>query len=145
MLGIATGSKNEAIVPSIILLQPSNDAFQSMLSSLPTGGYREDGVLEKIPLLSDMPEDQVHVLARTSDLRFEDRDFSSKEFLEETSYVQFSDSTILGPEYDIPRSSISSAIPKDEQPKKAWKDVYERYREKRMDICGLDLEPVPEP
>lgn len=143
ILGIASGARDKKVLPSIILLQPSNEAFQSTLASIPAGSYNETSHLEKIPLISDMPEDQIHVVARTSDLRLEDRDFNSSKFLEETSYVQFSDSEIIGPEYDISRTNLGPAQPKELQPLRAWQETYRRYMERRMDICGLDLEPIP--
>lgn len=143
ILGITTGIRDEKVLPSIILLQPSNEAFQSTLASIPAGSYNETSYLEKIPLVSDMPEDHIHVVARTSDLRLEDRDFNSSKFLEETSYVQFSDSGIIGPEYDISRTKLGLAQPKELQPLRAWQETYRKYMERRMDVCSLDLEPVP--
>ncbi|KAL9608138.1 MAG: hypothetical protein Q9167_007005 [Letrouitia subvulpina] len=143
MLGIATGTRDEKVLPSIVLLQPSNEAFHSILASIPSGSYNETSFLEKIPLVSDMPEDQIHVVARTSDLRLEDRDFNSSKFLEETSYVQFSDSGIIGPEYDISRTKLGLAQPKELQPLRAWREAYRRYMDRRMDVCGLDLESMP--
>ncbi|KAL8717631.1 MAG: hypothetical protein Q9181_008300, partial [Wetmoreana brouardii] len=103
ILGISAGSEDERNSPSIVLLRPSKEAFQVTLSSLPSNGYDEDEFLSKIPLLADLPEDQVHVVAKTSGLRFEDDAFDAVEFLDSTSYVQISDPDMLGPEFDTPR------------------------------------------
>ncbi|KAL9606087.1 MAG: hypothetical protein Q9179_000713 [Wetmoreana sp. 5 TL-2023] len=143
MLGISAGSEDETTPPSIVLLQPSKEAFQAILASLPSDRYDEDRFLSKIPLLADLPEDQVHVVAKTSGLRFEDDAFDADEFLASTSYVQVSDPDMLGPEFDTPRGLINEARPKKPQPRKAWVDIYEKYRQRRMDVCGLDLEPAP--
>ncbi|KAI4281345.1 MAG: hypothetical protein L6R35_005675 [Caloplaca aegaea] len=143
MLGISAGSEDETITPSVVLLSPSKDAFQTTLESLPSNGYDEDGFLSKIPRLADLPEDQVHIVAKTSSLRHEDDGFDAAEFLDTTSYVHISDADMLGPEYDTPREMTTLARPRKLQPRKAWHDVYEKYRQGRMDVCGLDLEPAP--
>ncbi|KAL8716930.1 MAG: hypothetical protein Q9225_005782 [Loekoesia sp. 1 TL-2023] len=143
MLGISAGPEAEGTLPSVVLLSPSKESFQATLSSLDPDKYDEEDFLTKIPLLADLPEDQVHVVAKTSSLRFEDEAFDAADFMDNTSYVQISDLNMLGPEYDMTRQLLASAQPKKPQAKKAWQDVYEKYRQGRMDVCGLDLEPAP--
>ena len=145
ILGISAGQGDDAASSSVVLLALSKESFQATISTLNAENYQEEDFLSKIPLLADLPEDQVHVVARTSSLRFEDDTFDATEFLENTSYVQISDMDMLGPEYDTPRSVLALARPEKPQPRKAWQDVYEKYRQQRMDVCGLDLEPMPAP
>ncbi|KAL8691766.1 MAG: hypothetical protein Q9218_003093, partial [Villophora microphyllina] len=140
---ISAGSEDEAKSPSIVLLRPSKKSFNETLASLSTDKYNEDDFLSTIPLLPDLPEDQVHVVAKTSALRHEDDAFDAEDFMDSTSYVQISDADMLGPEFDAPREIIASARPRKSEPSKAWQDVYEKYRQRRMDVCGLDLEPAP--
>ncbi|KAL8635177.1 MAG: hypothetical protein Q9228_007309 [Teloschistes exilis] len=143
MLGISAGSEDEAHTPSIVLMRPSKESLKETLASLPTDKYTEEGFLSKISLLSDLPEDQIHVLAKTSGLRDEDDAFDADKFMDGTSYVHISDPEILGPEFDVSRQMLASVRPKKHEPKKAWQDIYEKYRQQRMDVCGLDLEPAP--
>ncbi|KAL8733210.1 MAG: hypothetical protein Q9166_002227 [cf. Caloplaca sp. 2 TL-2023] len=145
MLGISAGSEDETVSPSVVLLKPSKEAFQTTLESLPAKSYHEDDFLSKISLVPDLPEDQVHVVARTSGLQFEDDGFNATEFLDSTSYVHIIDPDVLGPEYDSPNELIASVRPRKLEPRKAWQEVYQRYRERRIDVCGLDLEPAPKP
>ncbi|KAI4137733.1 MAG: hypothetical protein L6R39_007130 [Caloplaca ligustica] len=145
LLGISAGSQDESTTPSVVLLSPSKEAFRSTLESLPEGKYSEDDFLSNIALLPDLPEDQVHVVAKTSSLRHEDDAFVATKFLDSTSYVHISDSDMLGPEYDSPQDVMTAHSPKRPQPKKAWRDIYEKYRQQRMNVCGLDLEPAPKP
>lgn len=145
ILGISAGPEDEGTSPSIILISPSKASFQATLSSIDPEKYDEDTSLSKIPLLADLPEDQVHVVAKTSGLRLEDDEFKATAFMDNTSYVHISDQNILGPEYDTPRQVLAFARPKKPEPNKAWQQVYETYRERRMDVCGLDLEPSPKP
>ncbi|KAL8684204.1 MAG: hypothetical protein Q9224_006522, partial [Gallowayella concinna] len=134
VLGISTGSEDEAISPSVVLLRPSKEAFQTALESLTSSKtYDEDEFLSEIPRVPDMPADQVHVVAMTSGLKSEDDNFNATKFLDSTSYVHISDSKMLGPEYDASKELVASARPSRLQPMKAWQEVYERYREGRMD------------
>ncbi|KAL8645097.1 MAG: hypothetical protein Q9226_007456 [Calogaya cf. arnoldii] len=145
MLGISAGTADGVASPSVVLLKPSKDAFQTAIESLSAKKYDEDDLLSRMPLLPDLPEDQVHIVAKASSLRLEDDSFNATAFLDSTSYVHLSDPEILGPEFDTPRESLAPVIPKRSEPKRAWLEVHERYREMRMDVCGLDLEPAPKP
>ena len=58
------------------------------------------------------------------------------------AYVHLSDPGIPGPEYDIPRQVYLRSRPQGAESRKVWEDLYELYRMRRMDICGLDLEPM---
>ncbi|KAI4278485.1 MAG: hypothetical protein LQ337_000968 [Flavoplaca oasis] len=143
MIGISAGKADGATSPSVVLLKPSKDAFRTTMESLAGTKYDEDEFLSKISLLPDLPEDQIHVVAKTSALKLEDDSFNATAFLESTSYVHMSDPETLGPEFDAPKESVASVIPKKQEPIKAWQEVHERYREMRMEVCGLDLEPAP--
>ena len=57
--------------------------------------------------------------------------------------MQLLDPNIPGPEYDVPRSLFLQSRPEEIEARKAWEELYEIYRLRRMDICGLDLEPIP--
>ena len=69
-------------------------------------------------------------------------EFNATDFLEMTAYVHIEDPGVEGPEYDVPRPDFVRAMPSGKEARKAWEIVYERYRDARTDICGLDLKPV---
>ncbi len=144
MLGISANTQDESTVPSVLLFQPSTQAVRDMGQSLAAGNYSEDDYLQNIQLMTDFAGDQVHLVAKTSALHLENDQFDATEFLDVTSYVHLSDPLMPGPEFDAPRERLGLARPSQVQPRRAWLDVYERYREQRMDICGLDLEPFAE-
>ena len=141
-LGISASTADESAVPSVLLFQPSTRAFQDVISSIHAGSYSEDDYLQNIQLMTDFAGDQVHLVAKTSTLHMENDEFDARKFLDVTSYVHLSDPLMPGPEFDAPRGMLNMARPSSFQPRKAWVDVYERYREQRMEICGLDLEPI---
>ena len=141
ILGISASTADEAAIPSVLLFQPSMQAFQDFASSFAVVNYTDDSYLQSIPLMTDFAGDQVHLVAKTSALQLENDQFDATEFLDMTSYVHLSDPLLPGPEYDAPRGQLELARPRRVQPRKAWADVYEKYREHRMEVCGLDLEP----
>lgn len=142
-LGITGTSQEEDTVPSVILFQPSKEAYNDTLSSIPAGSYSDDEFLRHVALVTDAAN-QNHIVAKTSAIHLESDRFNITEFIESTSYVQLSDPGMPGPEYNIPRRQLHRAKPKQPTHRKAWETVYEMFREQRMSVCGLDLEPALE-
>ena len=68
--------------------------------------------------------------------------FNETEFLETKAYITFSDPDIPGPEYDIPYHLRAQAMPSNNERRLLWERFYEIYRQKRMEICRLDLETL---
>ena len=66
-------------------------------------------------------------------------------FLEMTGYVHVSDPDLPGPEYDIPKHKAFTAQPTGAETRVAWERSYEMFRQQRIDVCGLDLEPFESP
>jgi hypothetical protein len=60
--------------------------------------------------------------------------------LKDTAYVIVEDEGLPGPEFDIPYGDWLSARPEEGEQRRAWEGVYERYRDARREVCGLDLE-----
>ena len=144
MLGLSD-PQDERRQPIILLLEPSKETYQEMASTLPEGAYPDTEFLQKIPVepAPEDPEKRVHLLAKTSLLEKEDSaTFNATDFMDMTAYVQFSDAGLPGPEFDISRRDFVRAMPGEGEMKKAWEGVYEKFRDARMDVCGLDLEPV---
>lgn len=143
-LGLSAPSGQSA-QPAVLLLEPSKQTYGDMVSSLPEGAYRDAEFLQRVPVTPAGAdgEDTMALLAQTSGLENVDAQFNATGFLDRTAYVQLEDPTILGPEFDIPRQDFVRAMPSGRQARKAWEDVYKKYRDLRMEVCGLDLEPPP--
>ena len=146
ILGLsAPTSTSEVSPPSILLLQPSKSTYQDISSFLPEGVYPDAEFLNLIPVESAPTDAEFHsrLLAKTSALDAESvAEFNATDFLEMTAYVHIEDPGVEGPEYDVPRPDFVRAMPSGKQARKAWESVYERYRDARRNVCGLDLEPV---
>ena len=143
MLGLsASGPDGEHGQPSILLIQPSKQAHEDVVSSLPEGVYPDSEFLQRVTMELAPTDAEFHtrLLAETSQLDAESvADFNATEFLDTTAYIHISDPE---PEYDIPRQDFVRAMPSGKQAKKAWESVYARFRDARMNVCGLDLEPI---
>lgn len=139
-------SEHFPVTPPIVLFRPSMEKYHDLTASLSAGEYSEETFLQNIPRIVLKPpipgRDSARLLAETSALRLEGDDFNAKNFFAGTSYVHIRDPGMPGPDYDAPRDAFLRARPQDFHARSAWEDIYETYRTKRMDICGLDLEPV---
>ncbi|KAF2205253.1 hypothetical protein GQ43DRAFT_460071 [Delitschia confertaspora ATCC 74209] len=71
--------------------------------------------------------------------------FNATVFEEATAYVRFSDPEIPGPEYDIPYFEKAAIRPKNNEARAVWEGLYEKFRQRRMEVCGLDLEVWSKP
>lgn len=145
MLGLADplGETREV---DVLLIEPTKDLLQDTTSLLPEGAFLDSEFLGKVdsvpaPMPSD-GENTIDLLAETGSLAGVDTQFNATNFLESTAYVRMKDEGMPGPEYGVSQKQRAKVMPGTREAKKAWEEAYERYREVRMDVCGLDLEPV---
>ncbi|KAK0283357.1 hypothetical protein LTR91_002735 [Friedmanniomyces endolithicus] len=66
--------------------------------------------------------------------------FNATAFLSNVAYIRFSDPKLPGPEYDVPWSQKVAARPRNKNADWTWTKLYGQFAQKRMEICGLDLE-----
>lgn len=142
ILGISGNSVEEFTLPSIVIFEPSIAAYNDVLSSISIETYSDDEFLRHIPQISGVAEEG-HLIAKTSAISLENSEFTATDFFKSVSYVHLSDPDFPGPEFDIPSQTVVRARPKLPQHRVIWEMVYEIFREQRMSICGLDLEPFP--
>lgn len=143
LLGLSA-PEDESMQPAILLIEPSKETYHDVISSLPEGAYPDTEFLQRVtitPAPAD-GESPMTLLAQTSGLDGVDAQFDAAEFFDTTAYVRLSDSGLPGPEYDMSRQDYVQAMPKSRQARKAWEGMYSRFRDARMEICGLDLEAV---
>lgn len=69
--------------------------------------------------------------------------FNSTEFMGSTAFVRIVDNGLPGPEYEVPRADMLKAKPWGEAGM-VWESIYERFRSNRMEVCGLELDMIPE-
>lgn len=129
--------------PLVTLITPSGDSFDEAMEVIRADPRSEISYLTNntrfLPQTKDLPP----LSSQSSSLRLASESFDTDTFLSEVGYMQLSDPGILGPEYDIPRNVFLESRPEQPKARKAWEDLYEMYRTRRMEVCGLDLEPMP--
>ena len=145
MLGLADPMVENTEV-DILLIEPTKSLIQETIASLPEGAFLDQEILGKAhtmpaPIPTD-GENSINLLAETGPLNNVGTQFNATSFIEGTAYVKVKDDGLPGPEYATPRGMLAGAMPREKEARKAWEAVYERFREVRMDVCGLDLEPV---
>lgn len=142
ILGISGNLEAEFTLPSIVIFKPSIAAYNVALSTISIETYSDDDFLRHIPQITGNAG-QGHLVARTSAMSLDFNKFTAANFFKSISYVHLTDPDIPGPEFDIPSKTFVRVSPKLQQNRAIWERVYEIFRERRMSICGLDLEPFP--
>lgn len=71
--------------------------------------------------------------------------FNATAYLLSTSYIQLSDPELPGPEYDIPLREKERWRPANLEARRVWERMYDVYRGRRIEVCGLDLEAWHKP
>lgn len=130
---------------SLLLIRPSQENFQQ-LKRLRTSNPTSDLDLFRKTfaapnsLISEWSLSMGNVVYESQRLRDASDGFNATEFEQATTFVRLTDPGLPGPEYDVPFWDRARVRPKNEQAKEAWGRLYERFRQRRMEVCGLDLE-----
>lgn len=143
-MGISATFQEKAVTPPVIIFEPSVEALNKTIAVMEAGKHKEDEFLRNIPSSNAATSNRSYSVVETSAIHLEDDRFSLSSFIDTTSYVHISDPGMLGPEFGSSVSRLVRARPEQTEPREVWEAVYERYRQKRMEICGLDLEHEPE-
>ena len=142
--GVFAKLREENQTPPVLIFEPSKEALNKSMAAIESGNYREDEFFRIIPSSDAATSNKTNSVVETAAMYLEDDGFNLSSFIDQTSYVHISDPGMLGPEFGSPRSRLIRARPEQTEPQEVWEAVYERYRQQRMEVCGLDLEPDPE-
>jgi hypothetical protein len=87
------------------------------------------GVILPTSYMRDLPEEV-------------DLDLDADNIYDTTGYLRFTDSDILGPEFDLKKGTFARVQPRDLDLQVIWRNAYDHFRLMRMNYCGLDLQPI---
>ncbi|CAO2651413.1 Nn.00g039830.m01.CDS01 [Neocucurbitaria sp. VM-36] len=130
---------------SLLMIHPSQERFsqlKALRASKPTTDlslFRQTFAAPE-SLISEWSLSMGNVVYESQDLRNVVDDFNATMFEEATTFVRLSDPEIPGPEYDIPFPDRVKMRPRNQEAEEVWSKLYERFRQRRMEVCGLDLE-----
>jgi hypothetical protein len=125
----------------LLLLAPSPAGFSKAQDQLASGRAPDTDLSEQnlIPPSSDNDR----LVLESSYLVTEPQSSEATSLASSASYIHFSEFSLPGPEYDIPRDMFLLEAPSEGHSRILWASWYEKFRDLRMEVCGLDLEPMP--
>lgn len=131
---------------SILLLAPSEADFSNVRDQLASSQAPHTKLLARV--LSEqnlIPASAANnrLVLESSYLRIKPQGSEVMSLASPASYLHFSDLSLPGPEYDIPRDVFLREAPGEGRSRDTWTGWYEKFRDLRMEVCGLDLEPMP--
>ncbi|KZM21276.1 transferase [Ascochyta rabiei] len=138
-------SERKDMSMSLLMIHPTQASFQQ-LKALRTSKPASDLELFRetfaVPgsLMSEWSLSMGHVVYESQKLRAAGDGFNATAFEQSTTFVRLWDPEMPGPEYDVPYSTRAKLRPQNEQAQEAWSKLYEGFRQRRMEVCGLDLE-----
>ncbi|KAF2465759.1 uncharacterized protein BDR25DRAFT_294792 [Lindgomyces ingoldianus] len=150
MAAFPASADRKALSTLLLLIHPSAEDFgrlKELRSSRPLTDlelFRKSFAAPE-SLLSQWSLSMGNVVYESQNLRNAIDGFNATIFEDATTYVRFSDPEIPGPEYDVPYYDRVALRPKNDEARAAWEKLYERFRQRRMEICGLDLEVWTKP
>jgi len=127
----------------LLLLRPSVAAHAELLKRVVAEPAFNDTLLPSLftdPLLLASSADDNALVRSIGTLHEASRDFNQTAYLSDVSYMRFSDPKLPGPEYDVPWSDKVAARPRNKDADWTYTKLYGQFAQKRMEVCGLDLE-----
>lgn len=127
----------------LLLLTPSDAFHTQLLDRLGTESGFNDTLLPTLftdPLLLASQTAEHALIRSIGALHEASQEFNATAYLENVSYIRFSDPKLPGPEYDVPWSQKVSARPRSKEADWTWTKLYGHFAQKRMEVCRLDLE-----
>ncbi|KAL1655784.1 hypothetical protein SLS61_001808 [Didymella pomorum] len=132
---------------SLLMIHPTQASFQQLKALRSTNPTSDLDLFRSVfsapsSLISEWSLSMGNVLYESPSLRSiaDDAPFNATAFEQSTTFVRLSDPEMPGPEYDVPYSTRTRLRPRNEEAQMAWSRLYERFRQQRMEVCGLDLE-----
>ncbi|KAL6705426.1 hypothetical protein ACN47E_006691 [Coniothyrium glycines] len=138
-------SERKDLSTSLLMVHPSQQSFaqlKALRASRPLTDVNMFRTTFRAPdsLISEWSLSMGNVVYESPKLRDAVEGFNATAFEQSTTFVRLSDPEMPGPEYDVPFAERVQLRPGNEEAAEAWSKLYERFRQQRMEVCGLDLE-----
>lgn len=127
----------------LFLMEPSKTEYAALserIGSMPSFNDTRFPAAFPDPLLLASSDNDNTLIRSIGVLHEAKSDFNATAFLDKVAYLRFSDPKLPGPEYDVPWAMKREARPDNKDADWHWTKLYGEFAQKRMDICGLDLE-----
>ncbi len=130
----------------LLLLAPSGADSSKAKDQLASGRVPNTDLLARVLSEQNLippSSDNDRLVLESSYLVTEPQSSEAMSPASSASYIHFSEFSLPGPEYDIPRDMFLREAPSEGHSRTLWASWYEKFRDLRMEVCGLDLEPMP--
>lgn len=130
----------------LLLATPAVDSYAALRASDFANSPSDIALVQRaLPeaLRLDSSSEDMQLVRSIGTLHNVEKDFgpaNASAFLSSAAYIRFSDPKLPGPEYDVPYGDKVKARPRNKDGDWVWTKLYGSFAQKRMDICGLDLE-----
>lgn len=133
------------ISTSLLLIHPSMSVYRQLKELRSAQPLTDLNLFRKSfnapeSLISQWSLSMGNVVYESQRLRDAIEGFNASIFEQATTYVRLSDPELPGPEYDVPYYLRVELRPENSEARTTWENLYERFRQRRMEVCGLDLE-----
>jgi hypothetical protein len=137
--------EREDLSTSLLLVHPSVETYRRLKDLRKSQPMTDLNLFRRsfaVPesLISKWSLSMGNVVYESASLRNAIEGFNATVFEQATTYVRLSDPEIPGPEYDVPYYKTAAIRPSNQEARAVWEGLYENFRQRRMEICGLDLE-----
>lgn len=131
----------------LLLAAPAGDSYAALRASGVANSTSDVALMQNaLPeaLKLQSSSNDTHLIRSIGTLHNVPLDFgavNATAYLSSAAYIRFSDPKLPGPEYDVPYGDRVKARPRNKDADWVWTKLYGSFAQKRMDICGLDLDP----
>ncbi|KAF2714618.1 glycosyltransferase family 8 protein [Pleomassaria siparia CBS 279.74] len=143
-------AERESLSTALLLVHPTQESFGQLRKLRASHPMTDLELFRKSftapeSLISQWSLSMGNVVYESRKLRDAIDGFNATVFEGATTYVRLSEPELPGPEYDVPYYDRVALRPSNEEARGAWEGLYEKFRQRRMEVCGLDLETWTEP
>jgi hypothetical protein len=135
---------------SLMMLHPTKGIYGQLKELRAAQPLSDLSLLRKVfagpeSLISEWSLSMGEVVYESRNLRSAGEGFNATAFETTTTLVRFSDPEMPGPQFDMPYLRRMELRPENEEAGTVWDRLYEQFRQRRMEVCGLDLDFWTEP
>ena len=132
---------------SVLLVHPSRAEHSRLKEQLSLSSRSDNVLLDSAFPEHDIPQPNNNGppinMVDLASLRDTADDFDGDAFEEKLTYMRMWDPLLPGPAVDIPRELMKKAWPENVDAKYVYRNMFDKFQQLRMDVCGLGLEPWP--
>lgn len=145
MAAYPASAARDALSTSMLLIHPSATVYRDLKEMRTKKPSTDLALLRRAfaapkSLMSPLALSMGNLVYGTRELRQgSDEAFNATAWEEATTFVRFTDPELPGPEYDMDYFLKQEMQPKDEDARVVWENLYEKFRNRRIEVCGLDL------